>query len=178
MNIDRIETGRLILRKISQDDLLDIFEITSDSTITKFLTWEPHSNIEKTKEFIESVIAKYDNANLPSQWGIVLRENSKLIGITGCTMINFEHKKAEISSLMNNSYSSNGYMTEANSAVVDYLFQKGYHRIQAKVEVSNQASCRMLEKSGFLYEGTFNDYLFLNGSFRTYKYFSILNKSK
>jgi|688.fasta_scaffold692080_2 ribosomal-protein-alanine N-acetyltransferase len=178
MNIESIETSRLILRKISQDDLLDIFEITSDSTITKFLTWEPHSDIEITKEFIKSVISKYDNANLPSQWGIVLKENSKLIGITGCSMINFEHKKAEISSLMNNAYSSNGYMTEANNAVVDYLFQKGYHRIQAKVEVSNLASSRMLEKSGFIYEGTFHDYLFLNGSFRSFKYFSILNKSK
>jgi RimJ/RimL family protein N-acetyltransferase len=79
---------------------------------------------------------------------------------------------------MNNAYSSNGYMTEANNAVVDYLFQKGYHRIQAKVEVSNLASSRMLEKSGFIYEGTFHDYLFLNGSFRSFKYFSILNKSK
>lgn len=178
MNIESIETSRLILRKISQDDISDIFEITSDSTITKFLTWEPHSNIEKTKKFIESVIAKYDNANLPSQWGIVLKENSKLIGITGCTMIDFDHRKAEISSLMNNAYSSNGYMTEANSAIVDYLFQNGYHRIQAKVEISNLASCRMLEKSGFRYEGTFYDYLFLNGSFRSYKYFSILNKSE
>ena len=70
-------------------------------------------------------------------------------------MINIEHKKAEISYVMNNSYSGNGYMTEANNAVVEYLFQKGYHRIQAKVEVSNHASCRILEKSGFLYEGTF-----------------------
>ena len=54
MIIESIETNSLILRKISQNDLIDIFEIASDPTMIKFLTWEPHSEIEKTKEFISS----------------------------------------------------------------------------------------------------------------------------
>ena len=50
-----------------------------------------------------------------------------------------------------------GIMTEALRAVVRYILDNiGYDWIQARHEVENEASGRVMEKSGFRYAGTYD----------------------
>ena len=48
-NIPTLKTERLILRKISKNDLDDIFEYSSDPEISRFLLWSAHENKRVTK---------------------------------------------------------------------------------------------------------------------------------
>ena len=51
-----------------------------------------------------------------------------------------------------------GYMTEAGKAVVEFLQNIGFERIEAFADVENIASIKVMEKLGMQYEGTLRKY--------------------
>lgn len=52
-----INTDRLLLRRFEFDDAYDMFKNwANDSEVTKYLTWEPHNNVEVTKKIINNSI--------------------------------------------------------------------------------------------------------------------------
>ncbi|MDE6708964.1 MAG: GNAT family N-acetyltransferase, partial [Oscillospiraceae bacterium] len=53
---------------------------------------------------------------------------------------------------------SKGIMTEAFSAIIPYLFEVGFNRIDAAHAVKNPASGRVMQKCGLKYEGTFRQF--------------------
>ena len=124
---------------------------------------------------MKSVSNTYLKVNASSQWGIQLKESGKIIGVTGFISIEFDHERGEIAYIMSPLYSGRGLMTEANYAVLNYGFDDlGLNRVQAKAELTNISSQKVLEKLNFSKEGVFRDYLKIKGSLRTYAYYSIL----
>lgn len=70
-----------------------------------------------------------------------------------------------------------GYGTEAIRLMVDYLFlTKDIVRIQVTTDVRNMASQRVLEKSGFVKEGTMRKYFYAKGDYRDHFLYSILRE--
>ncbi|WP_282139713.1 GNAT family N-acetyltransferase [Cytobacillus oceanisediminis] len=49
LNTPTINTERLILRKFTDSDLKDMYEIYSDEEVNKFLSWFPFQSIAETK---------------------------------------------------------------------------------------------------------------------------------
>ena len=90
-NLPAIETERLLLRTLKMEDAEDIFEWVSDPQVTTYLFWRAHQSIEDSRDFIAWVTSD-DFAC----WGVVLNENSKVIGNCFLHNVNFEHKRAEI----------------------------------------------------------------------------------
>jgi len=69
------------------------------------------------------------------------------------------------------------YCTEAVRIMVDYLFlSKEIARIQARTEVRNVASQKVLEKAGFQKEGTIRKSYFVRGQWRDQYLYSILRE--
>jgi ribosomal-protein-alanine N-acetyltransferase len=69
-----------------------------------------------------------------------------------------------------------GYMTEALSASIDYLFTvQRLHRIQANYMPHNQRSAAVLRRLGFTVEGTARKYLFIGGEWRDHVLTSLIN---
>jgi RimJ/RimL family protein N-acetyltransferase len=70
-----------------------------------------------------------------------------------------------------------GYCTEAIRLIVDYLFlSKEIVRIQARTDVRNVASQKVLEKSGFTKEGIIRKSEFIRGQWRDRYLYSILGE--
>lgn len=70
---------------------------------------------------------------------------------------------------------SQGYMSEAIPLFVAYLFEaKPIERIQALVNPDNEGSARVLERSGFTFEGTLRSAHFDRGAYHNLKMYSIL----
>ena len=66
-------------------------------------------------------------------------------------------------------------MTEAVKALINFGFEKiGLHRIQISAKEMNAPSKRVIEKCGFVYEGTFRDYFFMDGQYVDRLYYSII----
>lgn len=75
------------------------------------------------------------------------------------------------------SFHRQGFMTEALEAVTSIIFSDlRLHRIEAYVKPGNDASIRLLEKSGFQREGTAYDYIFMNGSWEDHLRFSLISR--
>ena len=165
-----IETERLLLRPLEMGDAEDIFEWISDPQVTAYLFWRAHQSIEDSRDFIAWVTAD-DFAC----WGVVLTENSKVIGNCFLHNVNFEHKRAEIAFNIGRKYWGRGYATEIAQAIIRFGFERWrLNRIEGTCMVENCASARVMEKVGMTLEGVLRKYVYVRGQFRDMKLYSIL----
>ena len=172
-----LKSDRLNLRKLTIKDAEDIFEFTSLDETSKGLSWYPHGNIETTKEFIRSILDKYEN-NVVSQWAIELIEEKKVIGIVGFISYFEEHHKGEIAYVLSPLYQGKGYMTESLQMILKFgMNEMKLNRIEAKCEIDNFASDKVMQKLGMRFEGCLYDYLYRKGKARSYKFYSVLKKN-
>ena len=169
-DLPAIETERLLLRRLEMADAEDIFEWVSDPQVTTYLFWRVHQSIEDSRDFVAWVTAD-DFAC----WGVVLTENSKVIGNCFLYNVNFEHKRAEIAFNIARKYWGRGYATETAQAIVQFGFE-GWHlnRIEGTCMVENRASARVMEKVGMTLEGVLRKYVYTKGRFHDMKLYSIL----
>ena len=62
--METLETERLILRKLTMEDLYDYYErIGSDGEVSRYMLWEPHQDIGETLESFEKTLACYEEGN-------------------------------------------------------------------------------------------------------------------
>ncbi len=91
-------------------------------------------------------------------WGIVTNDDHTLIGtITGVNVVQIE-KRVEIGYVIGKRWWGNGYVAEALSKVIFYLYNlEGYKRIFAKHDILNIQSERVMEKCGMKKERVFEE---------------------
>ena len=150
-----IETSRLILRKAVREDAEPMFRNwASDPEVTKFLTWPAHSSIAVSEMVIGSWLQEYEKENY-YQWMIVLKELDEPIGSISVVRQNDRVEEAEIGYCIGRQWWHKGIMTEALSAVIEYLFTEvGMNRIAARHDPNNPNSGGVMRKCGMKYEGT------------------------
>jgi ribosomal-protein-alanine N-acetyltransferase len=86
---------------------------------------------------------------LPNQWRIVPRHLEQVTGLIGFIGWEPDTATAEIGFGIVQAMWGQGYMTEACRAVVDYGFSDmALRRIEARCQITNAASARVLEKIG------------------------------
>jgi len=171
-----IETDRLILRKISMHDLKDMYEYTSNETVSKYVAWHPHKSIGDTRTYIHYVLQQYHQKKV-APWGVQFKENDKLIGTIDFVSWDLLHRTAEIGYAISHLYWGNGLTTEATEALIKFGFTKmDLVRIQARCISENIASQRVMEKAGMVYEGTIRKGMLIKGIHRDIKIYSILQE--
>lgn len=175
-DIPILETDRLLLRKLQLDDKKDIFEYASDPLVCKYTTWSVHESIEESKNFLISVIKDYNN-HLIAPWGIVDKEDNKLIGTCGFVNWIVDDDRAEIGYALSRKYWGKGYMTEAVRAVIAFGFSTmNLNRIEARCKIENIPSAKVMEKVGMKFEGILREHLFVKGIYHDLKMYSILRR--
>lgn len=89
---------------------------------------------------------------------------------------NIHRQTAEMGYYIAEKYWGKGIMTEAIKQTCQYVFNKSdIIRIYAEPFAHNAASCRVLEKAGFQYEGTLRKNAIKNGKVIDMKMYSLLN---
>jgi ribosomal-protein-alanine N-acetyltransferase len=97
-------------------------------------------------------------SGLPSQWRIVPKDVEQVVGLVGFVRWDREAAVAEIGFGIVQAMWGRGYMTETCRAVVEYGFEDmGLERVEARCQVTNSASARVLEKIGMRREGVVRD---------------------
>jgi ribosomal-protein-alanine N-acetyltransferase len=175
-NLPRLETTRLILRKMTMDDLQDVFAYSSDEEVTCFLRWGPHRTLEETESYIREVLREYEEGK-DGPWGIEYRQTGRVIGSIHLMAISAQHSKAEIGFVLSRSYWNRGLMSEALTRVLEYSFESiGLNRIEGFCLTDNQAGIGVMEKVGMKQEGVLREYLFQKGAFRDFSVYSMLKR--
>ena len=150
-----IETPRLILRRARREDAEPMFRNwASDRKVTKFLTWPTYETVETAYPILDLWISEYEKPNY-YQWMIELKELREPIGSISAVRQNEKIEEAEIGYCIGSQWWHKGIMTEALSAVIEYLFtQVGMNRIAARHDPNNPHSGGVMRKCGMKYEGT------------------------
>ena len=148
-----IETERLILRRFVEDDAQAMFDnwASSAENLT-YVTWDPHPDVEVTRNSIRNWVASYTNPNY-YKWAICLKENpEQVIGDISIVEMNENDSSCEIGYVLGKAYWGLGMMTEALKAVLDFCFtQAGFQKVRARYASLNSASGRVMEKAGMTY---------------------------
>jgi ribosomal-protein-alanine N-acetyltransferase len=149
-----LETERLILRKHRIEDAEDMFRNWENSeAVTKYLTWTPHRTVDDTRAYIQSILDSYDEKRY--EWLITDKATGEPLGAIGVATIWEDIDACEIGYCLGERFWGKGIMSEAFSAVIDYLFSEvGFNRIQSRHDPRNIGSGRVMEKCGLIYEGT------------------------
>ncbi|MEG2869805.1 MAG: GNAT family N-acetyltransferase [Terrisporobacter sp.] len=170
-----INTDRLILRRFETGDANDVFKNwTSDSEVSKFLTWETHSDVMFTRSLLDSWISEYSDENT-YHWVIELKEIKEAIGDIQVFHLKDKNYSCEVGYCLSREFWSKGIMSEALNAVIRYLFEEiGLNRIVAMHNTENIASGKVMIKNNMKYEGTLRQAGRLNESFYDLNVYSIL----
>ena len=169
-----IKTNRLVLRPFTlKDDKAMFNNWANDDRVTRYVTWHTHKRIEYTQALIREWVRLYKNKNR-YLWAIEFF--SKVIGSVGVEAIDEANESAELGYCLSADYWNRGIVTEALTAVIQFLFNEvGFHRLSAYYMVDNIASGRVMEKCGMKYEGTHREKIKLkNGKFTDVSFYSIL----
>jgi RimJ/RimL family protein N-acetyltransferase len=147
---ERIETERLLLRRLRYEDAEEIFYVyASKPEATKFVTWCTHNSIQETRRFLDYAMAAWNNGTEYS-FTIRVKETGLLIGSFGVTN---DSGKVSFGYIFGPNHWRQGYATEACKAMLRLLInQPGVYRIWTLVAVGNVASSKVLQKCGLIEE--------------------------
>jgi Acetyltransferases, including N-acetylases of ribosomal proteins len=148
-----IETDRLILRPITEDDAEDIFAYSKNENVGINAGWKAHANIEETREIMGIIFLGKENV-----YGIESKETGKLLGTIGLIddPKRQNNKARMLGYAIGEEFWGKGYTTEAAQAIIHYGFvELNLNLVSAYCYPFNKRSKRVLEKCGFQYEGLF-----------------------
>lgn len=168
-----IVTERLILRQFNIDDANDMFVWASNPEVVKYLSYYPHKSIDQTKQILKDWIEGYKD---PAEYNWAIIFDGVVIGNIAVVLQDNDCYSCHLGWQIDVPYWNKGIMTEAASAVVDYLFDKvGYDRIASGHDTRNIGSGRVMEKIGMKLEGTFRRYCYQkDGSIGDKNYWAII----
>ena len=170
-----LETDRLILRYMREEDTHDIFtNINSDKDVLKYFI---DRYVENESEMTLNRTIKLCLEAEKYLFAIELKETHEVIGmILQCSTANKVFNSSEIGYAIGKKHWNKGYITEAFKAVIDFLFSLGVHKIVASHLVGNNASKRVMEKCGLIYECRRVQEIYYHELYHDVDYYYIINK--
>jgi [ribosomal protein S5]-alanine N-acetyltransferase len=149
----RLETERLILRAVEEDDAPDLFPIMNDPEVTENLLLPHPYPEERVTQWIISGREALQRAER-YEIAVVPKDTGRAIGVCSLYRVSWEHMSAELVYWIGKEYWGKGYITEAARRMLEFGFKElGLERICVGCFARNTASERVIEKLGFKPEG-------------------------
>jgi RimJ/RimL family protein N-acetyltransferase len=146
-----LETSRLFLRPFLNEDIGRLAELMANRDFMRF-SLGPY-----TREQTQSVLQKFlswNQARLPSQFGVIFRANNELIGYCGFLHWHLDGAdEIEIGYRLHPDYWNRGLASEAAQAVRDHAFRDlNLPKVISLIHPDNVPSRRVAEKNGMKIE--------------------------
>ncbi len=162
------------IRKWQLSDARDLASALSNTKIQDNLRdGLPYPYTEKDAvEYITAMLAADENET----FAFAITIDDKVIGSIGAfRQGNIHRRTAELGYYLAEDNWGKGIMTQAVKQICNYVFDKSdVIRIYAEPFAYNTASCRVLEKAGFQYEGTLRKNAVKNGRVVDMKMYALL----
>ncbi|ETS87668.1 hypothetical protein PFICI_01496 [Pestalotiopsis fici W106-1] len=143
-----MDTPRLHLRKIAASDLADFHDIWSNLEATKWSTCGPKKTLAESQSWLDGVLPEKNTTG--DNYAVFVRgdEQKKMIGIMGVFSFN---PVAELGYTFHPAAWGKGYATEALRAFMNIYWDSRptVDVVEAKTDVENKGSIRVLTKCGF-----------------------------
>lgn len=131
---------------------------------------------QDAKDYISAMLSADENET----FAFAVTVDNRAIGSIGVfRQENIHRQTAELGYYIAEDYWGKGIMTEAVRQVCEYVFDKSdIIRIYAEPFAYNTASCRVLEKAGFQYEGTLRQNAVKSGKVLDMRMYSLLKEGE
>lgn len=153
-----IETERLYLRRLTESDANDLFELDSNPKVHKYLGNNPVKSIEESRNQIKNVLKQYEEFGI-GRLAMINKETNEFIGWSGIKFERELRKEFDYYDLgyrLKEIYWGHGYATEAAIGSLEYGFNElRLNEINACADVNHVVSNKILKKIGFIPDGTF-----------------------
>ena len=171
-----IKTDRLILRRITKEDVADIHVMNSFSEVERYNTIGIPKTIEDTAAILAKEISAGDETyNNFFSWVISLANDNSFLGKVGMYTSTEKYQSAEIHYSLHPDHWGKGYALEAVKAVIKWGFSNLHlHRIEAGVATQNLKSIKLLEAAGMTREGLCRQILPIRGEWLDNYQYAIL----
>ena len=161
-----LETDRLTLRRFTEADEDNLFELNSDPEVMRFLNGgEPTPRDEVRTRIIPVFLGYYERFEGFGFWAAEEIATGQFLGWfhfrpplpDGDTPAGWDEDGViELGYRLRRSAWGKGYATEGSRALIDKGFAEfGVRRVVAETLAGNRGSRRVLEKSGLIQAGTF-----------------------
>ncbi len=163
---------RVYLRPLEKEDFNQLYVWSNDPEI-RGLTGEVFPTSQDSIEEFQARLRK-DNSRV--WFGVVVKENDRLIGEAGLLRMFPAWRTTDLSLIIGDRTAwRKGYGSEAMELLLDYAFgYLNFHRVAIGVVGTNQRALRFYEKMGFRQEGVQRDGYFYNHTYQDFVMMSIL----
>ena len=152
----KIETKRLILREMTEEDFAPLYRVLADRELMQHY---PYTFDEaRVRDWIHKNLERYQIFGF-GLWAVCLKETSEMIGDCGLTMQNINGQiKPEIGYHIEAEHQQKGYATEAAKAVRDWTFRNTpFNMVYSYMKHTNEPSARTAMAYGCRLMNTFAD---------------------
>jgi len=151
-----LETDRLRLRDLSEQDLDGMFALDSDPEVHQYLGKKPITEKVAALNYIKDIKKQYTERGI-GRWAVELKETGEFIGWCGLRLYNdytFNNHTNfyDIGYRLRPKFWGKGYATEASKACLAYAWNVlKLEKVYGITEKENEASHKVLLKIGFDY---------------------------
>ena len=171
-----LHTARLRLRPFSDADADALFALHSNAHVLRYWDSPPWSEPSRAERFI-AICRQIEEEGSGARLAIDRVTDGAFVGWCGLTQWNADYRSASMGYCLTEAAWGHGYATEAARAVLQWAYETlDLNRVQAETDTRNVASAHVLEKLGFVREGTLREDCIVNGDVSDSWVFGLLRR--
>jgi ribosomal-protein-alanine N-acetyltransferase len=158
-----LETERLRLRPFTDADGDALYALHSNAHVLRYWDSPPWTERGRAERFLDACRKLADDGS-GARLAMDRRSDGEFLGWCAVSQWNPDYRSASLGYCLTEPAWGHGYATEAASALLQWAFDAfDLNRVQAEADTRNVASARVLEKVGFVLEGTLREDCIVNG---------------
>ncbi|MEU6676640.1 GNAT family protein [Streptomyces sp. NPDC046925] len=171
-----LHTARLRLRPFADADANALYPLHSSTQVMRFWDSPPWTEQARAEQFIARC-RKLADEGTGARVAIDRASDGAFVGWCALTRWDPDFRSASLGYCLDDATWGQGYATEAAHALLRWAFDTlDLNRVQAETDTRNVASARVLEKVGFVREGTLREECIVNGEVSDTWVFGLLRR--
>jgi [ribosomal protein S5]-alanine N-acetyltransferase len=171
-----LRTDRLLLRPFTAADTDAVLALHSSPHVLRYWdapTWKTRAQAER---FI-ALCAQMEQEGTGARLAIEHAADGRFIGWCSFSRWNPDYRSARLGYVLTDTAWGQGFATEAARAVLRWAFDAlDLNRVQSETDTRNRASSRVLQKLGFVFEGTLREDCIVDGEVSDSWVFGLLRR--
>lgn len=160
----RISTTRLLIRKLTVEDVIDFYLYRSNPDVTKYQGFDVMTLAEAEVFIKQQKDVDFRELGRWAQYGILDINRNIIIGDCAIKLRAEDGRIGEIGMTISHLEQQKGYAKETLMAILAYLFNDiKLHRVVEVMDAENVAAIKLMESIGFRKEGHFIENVFFKG---------------
>lgn len=158
-----LQTDRLTLRPFADEDADDLYALHSNAHVLRYWDSPPWTDRARAERFLAGC-RQLSEEGAGARVAVDLTGTGEFLGWCSLSRWNPDYRSAALGYCFGETAWGHGYATEAARALLEWAFASlDLNRVQAETDTRNAGSARVLEKLGFVQEGTLREDCVVDG---------------